>query len=185
VGEVAPNKLGDVLAALAAWRLSLSHPMPSRFRIPKGAWTIVKEVARHLLRRPVVGIAAAARTPDGRWLLIRRGDTGEWALPGGTLEWGEELRASIARELEEEAGIVSCEVGRLVGVWSAPWRDPRFHAVTIVVECQVGEPVKPPVNPLEILEVRAFGGHELPTPLALGMDDMIRAAVGGAQGLVE
>jgi len=159
--------------------------MPSRFRIPAGAWTLVKEVARHLLRRPVVGIAAAARTADGRWLLIRRGDTGEWALPGGTLEWGEQLRASIVRELEEETGVVGAQVGRLVGVWSAPWRDPRFHAVTVVVECTVAEPVKPPVNPLEILEVRAFAPHELPDRLAMGMEDMIRAAVGGGPGTLE
>jgi 8-oxo-dGTP diphosphatase len=158
--------------------------MPS-FRIPRGAWTIVKEVARHLLRRPVVGIAAAARTADGRWLLIRRGDTGEWALPGGTLEWGERLRDSIVRELEEEAGVVDCTVGRVVGVWSAPERDPRFHAVTVVVECRVGDPVKPPVNPLEIREVRAFPAGELPDRLAFGMQDMIRAAVEGGEPVVE
>lgn len=155
------------------------------FRIPKGAWTVVKEVARHLLRRPVVGIAAAARTADGKWLLIRRGDTGEWALPGGTLEWGERLRDSIARELEEEAGVVACEVGRVVGVWSAPERDPRFHAVTVVVECRVGDPVKPPVNPVEIREVRAFGAGELPERMAFGMQDMLGSAIRGDPPVIE
>lgn len=53
----------------------------------------------------MLGIAAAAQTEDGRWLLIRRGDTGQWALPGGTLEWGETLREAIVRELAEEAGV--------------------------------------------------------------------------------
>ena len=75
------------------------------FRVPRGVLAIVKEATRHLLRRPVVGIAAAARTDDGRWLLVRRADVGQWALPGGTLEWGETLRASIVRELAEEAGV--------------------------------------------------------------------------------
>ena len=37
-------------------------PSPRPMRVPKGLFAIVKEVARHLLRRPVVGIAAAART---------------------------------------------------------------------------------------------------------------------------
>ncbi|MGH7270423.1 MAG: NUDIX hydrolase, partial [Polyangiaceae bacterium] len=106
----------------------------ARFGIPRGAFVLIKEVARHLLRRPVIGIAAAARTPDGRWLLVRRADVGEWALPGGTLEWGETLRASIVRELSEEAGVDRCEVGRLVGVFSRPDRDPRMHGVTVVVE---------------------------------------------------
>jgi 8-oxo-dGTP diphosphatase len=158
--------------------------MPS-FRIPNGAWMIVKEVARHVLRRPVVGTAVAARTKDGRWLLVRRGDTGEWALPGGTLEWGETLRASLVRELEEEAGVVQCEVGRLLGVWADPERDPRFHAVTVVVECTVGDPVKPPCNPLEITEVRVFGESELPARLAMGMQDMLKAAVRKDAPIVE
>src|ERR1043166_3419659 len=92
----------------------------------KGALTILKEAARHVLRHPVVGIAAAARTDDGRWLLIRRADTGTWALPGGTLEWGETLRIGLARELEEEAGVTSYELRRVVGVYSRPDRDPRF-----------------------------------------------------------
>src|SRR5580693_7454610 len=149
------------------------------FRIPKGAWTLVREVGRHLLRRPVVGIAAAARTRDGRWVLIRRGDMGTWALPGGTLEWGETLRASIARELAEEAGVDRCEVVRLVGVFSRPDRDPRFHGVTIVVECAIDAPVRLPANPLEILEARLFLSSELPVSLAMGMQDMLGAAVRG------
>ncbi len=146
-------------------------------RIPRAAWVLVKDVARHVLRRPVVAICAAGRTRDGRWLLIRRGDTGEWALPGGTLEWGETLRESVVREVEEEAGVTRCVPGRLVGVYSRPDRDPRFHAVTVVVECWVDEPTRPPVNPLEIREVRLFRDHELPTELAFGMQDMIAAVL--------
>ena len=70
----------------------------------RGYFGIIKEVTRHLLRRPVVGIAVAATTADGRWLLIRRWDTGQWALPGGTVEWGETLQRAAVRELEEETG---------------------------------------------------------------------------------
>ncbi len=148
-------------------------------KIPRGAWAIVKEVARHLLRRPVVGIAAAARTKDGRWLLIRRTDTGEWALPGGTLEWGETLRGALPRELREETGVVDVTPGRLLGVYSSPDRDLRFHAVTVLVEVEVGEPVRPPDNPLEIAEVRLFAESELPSELAHGMGDMLADARSG------
>src|SRR5579859_5649044 len=150
-----------------------------RLRIPAAAFSIIKEAARHLLRRPIVGIAAAARTPDGRWLLIRRADMGEWALPGGTLEWGETLRSSIARELAEEAGVDCCKVLRLVGVYSRPDRDPRFHGVTIVVECAIEPPVRLPQNPLEITEARLFPAGELPATLAMGMQDMLGAALRG------
>jgi 8-oxo-dGTP diphosphatase len=138
---------------------------------------IVKELARHILRRPVVGIAAAAKTPDGAWLLVRRADTGTWALPGGTLEWGETFRACIAREMAEEAGVDRCEIVRVVGVYSDPARDPRFHAVTVLVECRIDAPGRDPSNPLEITEVRAFPESDLPGPLALGMSDMLRDAI--------
>ena len=157
----------------------------ARFRIPRGAFAIVKEVARHLLRRPVVGIAAAARTDDGRWLLVRRGDVGQWALAGGTLEWGETLRASLLRELEEEAGVLRCDVVRVVGVFSRPDRDPRFHAVTIVVECSIDEPTKPPMNPLEVTEVGLFRREDLPTSLAMGMTDMLQAALDPGLAVLE
>jgi 8-oxo-dGTP diphosphatase len=160
-----------------------STPPLSRF--PKGALALLKEAARHLLRRPVVGVAAAARTKDGRWLLIRRGDTGTWALPGGTLEWGETLRASLARELREEAGVTASEVVRVVGVYSDPERDPRFHAVTIVVEVRIEPPEHPPENPLEIREARLFDEAELPAELAMGMRDMLDAARAGGAATLE
>jgi 8-oxo-dGTP diphosphatase len=156
-----------------------------KWPIPRGALVLVKEAARHVLRRPVVGTAAAARTRDGRWLLVRRADLGQWALAGGTLEWGETLRDSLARELAEEAGVERCEIGRLVGVFSRPDRDPRFHGVTIVVECEIDEPRRPPSNPVEIAEVGLFPAHALPRPLAMGMEDMLDAAVRGGTPILE
>ncbi len=148
-----------------------------RLAIPKGAFVVVKEIARHVLRRPVVGVVAAARTSDGRWLLVRRADVGEWALAGGTLEWGETLRSCITREIAEEAGIDRCEIVRLVGIFSRPERDRRFHAVTVVVECMVAPPVRPPSNPVEITDVAFFSTQALPRTLAMGMRDMLDAAI--------
>jgi 8-oxo-dGTP diphosphatase len=148
-------------------------------RIPTGVWKLTKEVARHLLRRPVVGIAAWARTPDGRIVLIRRSDSGQWAMPGGTLEWGETLRVAIERELLEEAGTRLVSLGEVIGVYSRPDRDPRFHAVTLIVEAKVAPPSHPPDNPLEILEVRAFAEAELPSSLSHGMSEMLQNARAG------
>lgn len=144
--------------------------------VPKAAYGIVHEATRHLLKRPVVGVVAIARTADGRWLLVRRGDTGEWALPGGTLEWGETLRSALARELQEEAGVERLEIVRVVGAWSDPSRDVRFHAVTIGVEVRVEPPTKPPKNLLEIREARLFDDAELPAELAFRMQDLVAAA---------
>lgn len=153
--------------------------------LPEAAYGILHEVTRHLLKRPVVGIVAVARTEDGRVLLVRRGDNGMWCLPGGTLEWGERLTTGLGRELEEEAGVVEHEVVRVLGAWSEPARDPRFHAVTIGVECRVAPPVKPPKNRLEILEARLFTEAELPRELAFGMEDVLAASRGAPGGVLE
>ncbi|MGC4065494.1 MAG: NUDIX hydrolase [Polyangiaceae bacterium] len=146
--------------------------------IPRGILGVAKEAARHLLRRPVVGVAAAATSPDGRWLLIQRA-SGLWALPGGTLEWGESLAEGIRRELEEEAGAETLAIERLVGVYSKPQRDSRFHAVTVVVRVQVNSPTKAPMNPVEIRDARLFAEHELPSMLAHEMTDMLADAIAG------
>ena len=153
--------------------------------LPKPVLDLGKEILRHLLKRPVVGVAVAGRTEDGRWLLIRRGDTGTWAFAGGTVEWGETMRSTVARELEEEAGITRARVGRVIGVYSRPDRDVRFHAVTVLVEATVDEPVRPPANPLEIREVRLFAETELPGELGMGMTDMLRDARDGKLAEIE
>jgi 8-oxo-dGTP diphosphatase len=154
-------------------------------RLPASAWSILREAARHLLKRPVVGVAAAAQVPDGRWVLIRRGDVGAWCVPGGTLEWGETLTEALRRELLEETGTELRSVGHLVGVFSRPDRDPRFHAVTIVVRCEVSLPTRPPANPLEILEVGLFADAALPAELAFGTSDMLDAARRGGEPVFE
>jgi 8-oxo-dGTP diphosphatase len=147
------------------------------FGLPRGAVAIVREVLRHLLRRPVVGICAVARTADGRVLLIRRSDTGGWALPGGTLEWGERLSAALPREIEEETGARWVRLDRVTGVYSRPDRDPRFHAVTVCALVEVAEPVAGPKNPLEILEARLFAPAEVPAELSMGTRDMLEDAL--------
>ncbi len=78
-------------------------------------------------------IAVFART-DGKWklLLIRRGGhpfLGCWALPGGFADQGETIEQTAARELEEETGLTGLEM-KLVGVYSAPGRDPRGWTVS-------------------------------------------------------
>jgi 8-oxo-dGTP diphosphatase len=65
-------------------------------------------------------------------LLIRRKKDpykGLWALPGGYVNKGEESKAAAARELLEEAGLVSYSQ-RLIGVFGKEGRDPRGWVVS-------------------------------------------------------
>lgn len=93
------------------------------------------------------------------------------------------LEPGLRRELEEEAGVDTLSVDGLVGVYSDPSSDSRFHAVTIVARVQVSPPRKPPKNPVEIRGVQLFGEQELPNPLAYGMSDMLADARAGRQRL--
>lgn len=53
---------------------------------------------------PVV-VATDPETNDHKILLIRRQDTGAWALPGGMVDPGEHVSKTATRELREEANI--------------------------------------------------------------------------------
>jgi ADP-ribose pyrophosphatase YjhB (NUDIX family) len=67
----------------------------------------------------VVGSSAVIADGEGRILLHRRADSGNWALPGGAMELGETLAESAIREVREETGF-AVRVDRIVGIYSDP-----------------------------------------------------------------
>ena len=82
---------------------------------------------------PALSVDAVLFDQQGRLLLIRRKYPpyqGQYALPGGFVDYGETVEAAVQRELEEETG-VRTGITRLVGVYSAPDRDPRRHNVSV------------------------------------------------------
>ena len=84
--------------------------------------------------RPMLTADCVVTDGHGHVLLVQRGRDpfrGQWALPGGFMEMDETIEHCAVRELQEETGITADERQlRLVGVYSAPGRDPRGRTVT-------------------------------------------------------
>jgi len=67
----------------------------------------------------VVATSAVVVDGQGRVLMQRRTDSGNWALPGGGMEMSESLTDSVIREVKEETGY-EVEVTGLVGTYTDP-----------------------------------------------------------------
>jgi len=78
---------------------------------------------------------------DGKVVLIRRRFDplkGQWSLPGGAVELGETLEASVAREMQEEIGL-EVEVGPVIEVFDRITKDAEsrveYHYVLVDYLC--------------------------------------------------
>ena len=124
-------------------------------------WQFVQTVLGVIFRHPVTGTTIIPRLADGRIVLVRRRDNGLWGLPGGLVDWGEDIPTTVRRELTEETGLEVVKISRLLGVYSAPDRDPRIHSICITVEAEVTGKMQVR-DTQEISEVRAFDLSDLP-----------------------
>ena len=127
----------------------------------RSLWRFAQAVLGILFRHPITGTSIIPILPDGKIVLIRRRDNGRWALPGGMVDWGEDIPNTVERELMEETGLKLVKIRRLVGVYSAPDRDPRIHSICIVVEAEV-QGIMKIQDTLEAMEIQAFPLNSLP-----------------------
>lgn len=99
------------------------------------------------------------RDPDGRILLLRRSDTGAWALPGGHIEKGESAWEAAVRETEEETG------------YPGPYKNLRFlfkhERGFYTFEVEVPRAFQPKLNSEHTDFV--WASSKLPTPLHWGL----------------
>jgi 8-oxo-dGTP pyrophosphatase MutT (NUDIX family) len=111
---------------------------------------------------PASGVLAV--DGDGRLLLQRRRDTGQWAIPMGKQEFGETVAQCAVRETLEETG-VTVEVTGILGVYSDPGHIVAYTDGEVRQEYEViltGRPLsgEPAVND-EASDVAWFAPDEL------------------------
>jgi 8-oxo-dGTP pyrophosphatase MutT (NUDIX family) len=70
-------------------------------------WRVRQKVGHDLVLMP--GASVAAQREDGTILVARRGDDGNWCLPGGAAEEGGSFARTAIEELREETGLIARE----------------------------------------------------------------------------
>ena len=125
---------------------------------------------------PFAGGDAAVIDDQGRILLIRRADNGQWAMPGGALEVGETPLEGVLREALEETG-VHCQAVALVGVFDSRLCGTltRHHLYQFLILCKPSGETKEetPSHAIEVLEARWFPEDSLPENLDPGHQSRI------------
>jgi ADP-ribose pyrophosphatase YjhB (NUDIX family) len=129
-----------------------------------------------------VGAVVRRRAPDGgdEILLIRRGRgtaVGQWAIPGGRVEFGEGLKAAVAREVLEETGL-DVKVGRFLGWAERMGDDPdRYHYVILDFAAEPLDPEAPARAGDDADDVAWVPAKAIETyPLVAGLAEFLRRA---------
>lgn len=108
-------------------------------------------------------VAAGLVVERGNILLSRRKKgthlAGCWEFPGGKVEPGEDPRAALRRELEEELGIL-VEVGEIADVTFHRYDD-ADKAVLLLFFHAVREPGSPEPQAIDVAEVKWAGASAL------------------------
>ncbi|MEA3369916.1 MAG: NUDIX hydrolase [Campylobacterota bacterium] len=74
-------------------------------------------------------------------LIQRKNEPLGLALPGGFVDVGEKIESAVVREMKEEISL-DVKLTKLLGLYSDPARDPRFHTASAVYICKAyGKPV--------------------------------------------
>jgi 8-oxo-dGTP diphosphatase len=94
-------------------------------------------------------------------LIQRANEPKGWALPGGFVDYGESVEKAAIREALEETGL-KVELVALLGVYSQPERDQRFHTQTTVFTAKAkGQPAAGS----DAAGLKLFSLDELPNPI--------------------
>lgn len=91
-------------------------------------------------------------------LIERKNDPQGLALPGGFVDVGESVEDALIREMKEETNL-DVKITGLLGVYSDPKRDPRFHTASVVF---IARAQGRPKGGDDAKEAKVYTLHEIP-----------------------
>ena len=116
-----------------------------------------------------VGCGVLVENQEGKVLLQKRSDTGEWCVPGGALEPGETYVEAAAREVREEVGIEVSDL-KLFGLYSGDDRmihypnGDKVYSLSVIFTTRNYSGIISDSDS-EVLEHRFFSRDEVPEDL--------------------
>jgi len=88
-----------------------------------------------IYKNPVPTVDIIIEFDNSVVLIYRKNTPYGWAIPGGFVDYGESVEMAAVREAKEETNL-EVELLHLLGVYSAPDRDPRMHTISTVFIAQ-------------------------------------------------
>lgn len=126
--------------------------------------------------RPFVGVGVFIIKDNKILIGQRKGNYGEgmWGLPGGHLEYKEDVFDCAERETLEESGVKICnlKMGPAVNHHNLPY-DKHYVTLFVFSEHKEGEPEI--IEPDKLFEWRWVSWDEIPQPIFHPLQDYINA----------
>lgn len=113
-------------------------------------------------KNPLPTVDIVIRNQGGIVLIRRKNPPFGWALPGGFVDYGESVEQAAVREAREETSLDVSNL-KLLGVYSAPDRDPRHHTISTVF---VADSMGTSKAGDDASELQVFVKDDLPSELA-------------------
>ena len=126
-------------------------------------------------KRPKVGVGIFV-FKDGRFLLGRRKNShgdGTWCLPGGHLEFNEELEDCATREVMEETGIKIRNI-RFSTITNDMFKEEGKHYITIFMLADWADGEVKVMEPEKCEEWKWIAKEELPENLFLPLQNLLK-----------